>query len=242
MRDVLVAVFWIWLLVALGVYAYRIYRRITGGPRREREQSGVEPSAAVPSPPPAAPAPPPVTTDPVAPTAPPTTPVSPPPEPPAPAPTTGTPPPTAAPGAPAVAPGRAAGPGEAEDDDGRRGLFASQGPRPPGGVGDRPAPGRATVAEAVTGIALPCELAPLVGGEARLDPYRVVFSTHRADAATVGAGLGDELERLGYTVRSTSDHEAVAVRDEVSLTVSILPATDDFPTAPPGSVVVVLAT
>jgi hypothetical protein len=94
----------------------------------------------------------------------------------------------------------------------------------------------------VAGIALPCELAPLVGGETRLDPYRVVFFTDRADAATVGAGLGDELERLGYAIRSTSDHEAVAVRDDASLTISIVTASDDFPTAPPGSVVVVLTT
>jgi hypothetical protein len=107
---------------------------------------------------------------------------------------------------------------------------------------DAPTPGRPTVAEAVAGIALPCELVPLVGGEARLDPYRVVFSTDRADAAAVGAGLADELERLGYSLRSISDSEAVAVRADLSVAVAVVTDLAAFPTAPPGGVVVVLST
>jgi hypothetical protein len=36
-RDALVVLFWLWVLVALGVYAYRIWRRISKGPKAERE-------------------------------------------------------------------------------------------------------------------------------------------------------------------------------------------------------------
>jgi hypothetical protein len=36
-RDVLVVLFWLWLLIALGVYGYRIVRRFTQGPKAERQ-------------------------------------------------------------------------------------------------------------------------------------------------------------------------------------------------------------
>jgi hypothetical protein len=39
-RDVLVVLFWLWVLVAVGVYAYRIWRRVTQGPKSERQASG----------------------------------------------------------------------------------------------------------------------------------------------------------------------------------------------------------
>jgi hypothetical protein len=39
-RDVLVVLFWLWVLVAVGVYAYRIWRRVTQGPKSERQGSG----------------------------------------------------------------------------------------------------------------------------------------------------------------------------------------------------------
>ncbi len=42
MRDVLVVLFWTWLLVALGVYAYRVYRRVTKGPKAQRLESDTD--------------------------------------------------------------------------------------------------------------------------------------------------------------------------------------------------------
>jgi hypothetical protein len=38
-REVLVVLFWLWVLVAVGVYAYRIWRRVTQGPKSERQAS-----------------------------------------------------------------------------------------------------------------------------------------------------------------------------------------------------------
>lgn len=216
MRNVLVAVFWTWLLVALGVYAYRISRRIA------RRSTGADEPAAAEAPPAPVEAPPgPVAGPPVG--------------------LTADPPPRAGP-SPTSSPPSSPPPTGGDEGDGRRGLFAARPEPAPERPSDAPPPGRPTVAEAVTGIAVPCDLVPLVGGEARIDPYRVVFSTDRADAATVGAALADELERLGYSLRSTSDHEAVAVRADLSLSVAIVTDLAGFPTAPPGGVVVVLST
>ncbi len=37
-RNVFVGLLWLWLLVSLGIYAYRLYRRFTQGPKAEREE------------------------------------------------------------------------------------------------------------------------------------------------------------------------------------------------------------
>jgi hypothetical protein len=105
----------------------------------------------------------------------------------------------------------------------RRGVFARQ------------APARRPVADAVAGITMPCGLVPMVVGT-DVDPHHVVFSTSDHDAGTVGAALADELERLGFTVRSLTDTEALATRagDEVRVTV--------HPDARPAGVVVELDT
>jgi hypothetical protein len=129
----------------------------------------------------------------------------------------------------------AAGSGEVGDD--RRGVFARQ------------APTHRPVADAVAGIVMPCGLVPLVTGTT-VDPRHVVFATSDHDAGTVGAALADELERLGFTVRSLTDTEAVAVKPDAEVRVTVHPAArraeadgvPRFPTAPPASVVVELAT
>jgi hypothetical protein len=110
-----------------------------------------------------------------------------------------------------------------DNGDERRGVFARQ------------APARRPVADAVAGIAMPCGLVPMVVGT-DVDPHHVAFSTSDHDAGTVGAALADELERLGFTVRSLTDTEAVATRagDEVRVTV--------HPDARPAGVVVELDT
>jgi hypothetical protein len=165
MRPVLVTLFWCWFAFSVGVYAYRLYRRVTRGPRAAREAR-----AAVGSP---ASAPTPVST--------------------------------------------------------ARSASAA-------------APVRATVADALAGIALPCDLAPLTGTDAVPDPYRLVCFTDRSTAGTVRAAIAGELERLGYSLRSVSSTETVATRDGTELTVTLHPTPEAFPTAPPGSVVAVFST
>lgn len=169
MRPVLVTLFWCWFACSVGVYAYRLHRRVTRGPRAAREARAAAGS------------------------------------------TVTAPAPTARPASPAR-------------------------PAPPA------APVRATVAEALAGIALPCELAPLTGTEALPDPRRLVCFTDRAPAESVGAAVGDELERLGFTLRPVSATALVAARSGTELTVTVHPTPEAFPTAPPGSVVVVFST
>jgi hypothetical protein len=87
------------------------------------------------------------------------------------------------------------------------------------------------VAELVTGIELPCDLVPVVTGDA-IDPYRVTFATTGAGAGVVGAALADELERLGYQLRSVDESTALAVRDDAELQVRV--------TADPGTTRIVV--
>ena len=183
MRTVLVTLFWCWFAFSVCVYAFRLYRRLTRGPRAAREAAAGPAVAARVRDPPPAPSPP------------------------------------AAP-------------------SGRAGLFA---PAATAAGAAAPPPGRTPVASALAGISLPCELAPLTGAGELPDPHRVVFFTDRAPAETVGAALGDELERLGFTLRSVSDTEVVATRGGTELSVRVHPGTEGFPTAPPGSVVVVVS-
>ena len=119
---------------------------------------------------------------------------------------------------------------------GRSGLFA----------GGAAAPGddRVSVAAALTGVRLPDDLVPLVGDIA--DPHHVTFITSSQPAAAVGRHLGDELERLGFQMRSESDVVAVATKGAVTLRVTLHPEASTervdgaarFPTAGPTSVVV----
>jgi len=123
-------------------------------------------------------------------------------------------------------------------DAGRRGLFA-------GDSGQRRAD-RVSVAAALTGVRLPDELVPLVGDVETADPHHVTFITSGLPAATIGGHLGDELERLGYQVRSESDVVAVATKGTVVLRVTLHPnpsaeqvdGAPRYPTAGRSSVVV----
>jgi hypothetical protein len=119
---------------------------------------------------------------------------------------------------------------------GRAGLFAEQA-RPPL---DRPA--RVPVAEALAGIEMPCGLAPLMSDPDGLSPFRALFVTSGVPPHVVGVGLADQLEALGYTLNTVAENQAVAVRDGSEVTVTVHTDVARFPTAPPGSVVAVLAT
>ena len=103
-----------------------------------------------------------------------------------------------------------------------------------------------SVADAVTGIRMPCDLAPLIGVGEAIDPAHVVFSTegHRPDH--VGQSVGDELERIGFALKPITDSIMYADRGADSVEVLIHPdpvsvmegALPRFPTAPSDSVVV----
>jgi hypothetical protein len=75
---------------------------------------------------------------------------------------------------------------------------------------------------------------------------RVSFSTTRFEGAEVGAQLGDELERLGFTLQSVSDTEVDAIREDGTLRVTLYtePASVKragqrvYPTVSPSAVVV----
>lgn len=105
---------------------------------------------------------------------------------------------------------------------------------------------RPTVADALSGIAMPCDLTPVVDTGRRLDPYRVAFTTDTSPAAEVGAAVGDELERLGFALASTASNQLAATKDGTRVTVTIhtdpstvmIAEAPAFPSARPGSLIV----
>jgi hypothetical protein len=109
-------------------------------------------------------------------------------------------------------------PGPAPGAEVRGGFFArTQGDEPAVGPGARSRP---TVSEAVQGIVMPCGLAPVIDGSQSIpNPFRVAFVTTEADAPTVGAGLADELERLGFSLATVTPTELLARRDDAELRV-----------------------
>jgi hypothetical protein len=198
-RQVLVVLFWLWFVVAVGVYGYRLWRRITQGPKAEREAKAAAaegravglgerlgaPLAPLPD-------------GPLQPRLPKSL--------------ADVGPPAGTPGA--VLPGRDTGdPPEAIPAD------AASGPSPTG---------RPTVAEALRGIDLPGALVPLVDGDdpAVTEGYKVTFTTLEASARSVAAGLADELERLGYAVADTpvgegGEHRLRATRDRMAVALAV---------------------
>jgi hypothetical protein len=120
---------------------------------------------------------------------------------------------------------------------GRSGLFAGD---------DHGSADRVSVAAALTGVRLPEDLVPLVGDAAQPDPHHVTFISPSGPAAAIGRHLGDELERLGYQVRSETDVVAIATKGAVNLRVTLHPDAGTervdgaarFPTAAANSVVV----
>jgi len=131
---------------------------------------------------------------------------------------------------------------------GRTGFFA-----PAAGSEGTPAAEtrRLTVAEALRGVSMPSGLSPVVDGSVSIpNPFRVAFLTTSADASTVGSSVGDELERLGYALTTSTATELLARKPGVELRVVLYPAPDKatrgldhlFPVAPPGSVGVEFST
>lgn len=104
-----------------------------------------------------------------------------------------------------------------------------------------------SLAEAVDGITMPCDLTPLTG-EGTIDPREVAFHTHGVHPATVGSSLADELERLGYAITPLDDRSIRARRgpDEIEARlwsteiVSSDVMRERHPSAPEGALVVEL--
>ncbi|MCX7620175.1 MAG: hypothetical protein N2037_04945 [Acidimicrobiales bacterium] len=128
------------------------------------------------------------------------------------------------------------------DSSGRTGLFApKEPPQPPA----QPASSK-PIAELLRGINMPCDLVPVIDPSALDAQWRVAFSTRGFAPAEVGAQVGDELERLGYSLRSVSDTEVMATRGPDVLTVRLITNPEAarredrpaFPTLAPGSLVV----
>lgn len=178
-RDVLVVVFWLWLLVALGVYGYRIYRRITQGPKAEREARARAAATGEPSavPPPrrafGRTEPPPLPDGPV--------------EPRLPRSLQGVAP-EGVPEVPATAP-----------DGGAPAAPTPLEPTAPAPAAPSAAP---TLAEALSGIQMPDGLLPVI--EASLPDVAegrlARFSATGATVAQVAEAMAAELRRLGYAV------------------------------------------
>ena len=143
---------------------------------------------------------------------------------------------------------------ELDEPSGRAGLFAplpgDDATGPGGGEASDGSDDRPTVADALTGITLPCDLAPMILDALDPDPHRVVFVTVGFEARIVGAKLADELERLGYDLDSASATTATARRDDVLVTIELFEDADQvreggarlFPSAPGGSVAVEITT
>ncbi|MEI7591790.1 MAG: hypothetical protein WCK41_01065 [Actinomycetes bacterium] len=106
-----------------------------------------------------------------------------------------------------------------DPNSGRTGLFA-----PKQVAASPPSPKRIPVADALTGIAMPSGLAPSVDPTRAIpDPFRVSFLTRDADAAAVGSAIGDELERLGFVLSSTSETVLRARKGDIDITVTLYP-------------------
>lgn len=118
---------------------------------------------------------------------------------------------------------------------GRQGFFAAAG-------GEQPA-----IADALAGMVVPDDLVPLMTtGVGEVGLHRALFIGSRLDPAAVGRALGDELERMGYALHSTSDTAVEGRRDDGAVTVQlhidaasvVVDGVKAFPTARLGDLVV----
>jgi hypothetical protein len=104
---------------------------------------------------------------------------------------------------------------------------------------------RATIANALDGIRLPCDLTPLMGTSNDID-RRAAFYTVGYPAEAVAPEIADELERIGMEFNTVTDNVAFAKRDDVQVRVAVRSvgpavngiADDRYPAAPAHSVVV----
>lgn len=125
------------------------------------------------------------------------------------------------------------------------------GPPPPPASDPSPPPSRVgtTLAELLSGITLPHGLVPLTQSLPASGPATsIVVATESAGPEQVATALADEIEGLGYTVRTTGEHTALAEGPRGAVEIEIHPHAGAsaeggslrFPTAGANSVVVEL--
>jgi hypothetical protein len=212
-RDVLVVLFWIWLLAALGVYGYRLYRRATQGPKAQRQadapgtassEGGLLSRLGQSSPPPL-----------------PEGPI----EARLPQSLQHMPPPAGAigdAGEVVIPPGGPSDVTRASTQPRAGDTTPTPTPEPVG------MPRMVTLGEALQGIHMPEDLLPVVeaGDPGVIDGRRARFGATGTNVPTVAVALGDELRRLGFAVDGletiTSTRAGLtATRDAMSVAASI---------------------
>ena len=105
------------------------------------------------------------------------------------------------------------------------------------------------ISDALSGIKMPCDLAPLTVGVESLNPAQVDLVTTGVGPDDVAAQLDKELTRLGYDVAELGEGEHLATRGETVVRVKVhdRPAVSvgsdgrGFPTAPADGIVVELS-
>ncbi len=90
-------------------------------------------------------------------------------------------------------------------------------------------PGHRTesLAEALSGVAMPCDLVPFSTGD--IDPRYIAFSTIGHSPADAGTALGEELSRLGFELTTVDDRTMHAVHGADEVNVKMLSAVLDSP-------------
>lgn len=246
MRSTFVVVMWIWLAVSLGVYGYRLWRRITRGPKNARSVDHGSEARSGPNQPMLKSSDP--RTDPDASeeahvdtrrsestSADSESPDS--------ESTESETPLLSLPGTK----------GQLRSDDATigQGLFGpiEAAVSSPGAATNGPT-GRPPIAQALSGIEMPAGLTPLIGAGAPQGTFDTVFFSTSASAAELGVALGEELQRLGYSIRSISDTDGIADRDGTQLYLTLHPRASRaklgteprFPSIPSDAVVVEFST
>ena len=79
-----------------------------------------------------------------------------------------------------------------------------------------------SLAEALAGIKMPCELAPLVATE-HTDLRNMLFAATDQPAEMVGTSVADELERLGYNLVPIDDQTIQARRGGTVVEITVYP-------------------
>ncbi len=83
-------------------------------------------------------------------------------------------------------------------------------------------PAARSLADALSGIQMPCDLAPLMTTD-RINPRNMLFSTSGYPPEVVGRSVADELERLGFSFVPIDERALHAHRGSTALEVRVHP-------------------
>ena len=88
-------------------------------------------------------------------------------------------------------------------------------------------PGAESLAEALSGVTMPCGLTPFTTGD--FDPRKVSFATTGHSPTDVATALADEFERLGFEWMPIDDRTVRAQRAGDDINIKLLSALLDSP-------------